>query len=141
MGAFLERSREAWGEGRPFAICHDKVHPGNVVFARGGAREKAWLIDWATMRLGPPGADLVTAMEEFCEGEAQEGVLREAYFGRLPAKVREARLGAVRAAGGAAPGVLSFVPGLGEDAAGGDAQGRGAAARGAAGAGGDVGVG
>lgn len=75
-----------WEGGPPYALTHDKINTGNVLFSEG---PRVHFLDLVTLRFGAPGKDLAAALYYFAAGDSEEATLKESYFGRLPAERRE----------------------------------------------------
>lgn len=76
--AFRERMHAAWPARPAYHLTHNRINPGNILFRPDG---RVSFLDLDTLAYGPPGKDLANTLAYFCEGEAQEIVFREAYFG------------------------------------------------------------
>ncbi len=83
---FVRGFRRSWDGGPPYALTHDKINPGNVIFM---PQDEAKLLDLAMLRFGTPGADIAAALYYFCAGDEEERRFKEAYFSRLPPRWRD----------------------------------------------------
>lgn len=83
---FVKSYRNQWDGGPPFALTHDKINLGNVIFT---AEAGAYFIDLTTMRFGAPGKDLTAALYYFCSDTQAEEELKRVYFGHLGSEREE----------------------------------------------------
>lgn len=78
---FARKQEKQWDGGPPYALTHDKINKGNVIFGPSGT---VTFLDLATLRYGAPEKDLVSVLYYFCEGPEQEQALLKTYFAKLP---------------------------------------------------------
>ena len=83
---FARSFRRGWDGGPPFGLTHDKLNPGNVLFAPDA---EAFLLDLGSLQFGFPGKDLAAALYFFCDGAEAEVRFRRIYFELLPDRVRD----------------------------------------------------
>lgn len=79
---FVDSFRSQWDQGPPYALTHDKINIGNVIFTK---RSDVYFLDLISMRYGAPGKDLATTLYYFCEDQTEEARLLKFYFAVLPA--------------------------------------------------------
>ena len=83
---FVKGFKKGWDGGSPYALIHDKLNTGNVIFAEGG---RVHFLDLESLQFGAPGKDLAAALYYFCGGETEEALFKESYFARLDSRRRE----------------------------------------------------
>ncbi len=83
---FAKLYAQVWDGGPPYALTHDKINPGNVLFGEDG---EVYLLDIGSTQFGAPGKDLAAALDYFARGEADEADLKAAYFARVDPRLAD----------------------------------------------------
>lgn len=83
---FIREERARWSIPGPFALTHDKIHPGNVIFAPDG---RAQLVDLRGVAFGSVGKDLAAALSFYCATPEQTERFKETYFALVHPRWRE----------------------------------------------------
>jgi len=78
---FVRNFKHDWGGAPPFALIHEKLNLGSVVF---DSDKRVIFTDVESLRFGAPGRDLVSALHYFCSPGEQQQLLKQVYFSLLP---------------------------------------------------------
>jgi aminoglycoside phosphotransferase (APT) family kinase protein len=90
----LERLREAYNAGLTSLVSsHNDSIPSNILFDG----ERFWLIDWESAYRNDPLVDVAVVLDSVVRSPELEGVLLQAWLGRMPDEALRARLDLVRA--------------------------------------------
>lgn len=83
---FFRARRSRWSIEAPYALTHDKINPGNVIFTDDG---RAHLIDLRGMTFGSIGKDLAAALSFFCQTPEQVDAFKTVYFAGVGPRWRD----------------------------------------------------